>query len=107
MTTKTPEYYLKIINDIEESLKTIDDTKQKELKTERVKLQNHYTTLNTMRSELINIVKDENIIDNSPKTNIQLYDEYKELYVTYYFTNIALLLGILLLLRYIIYYISI
>jgi len=71
------------------------------------RLNTYYTTLSEMRTSLINILKEYEMNTDLKKSNVPLYDEYKELYLTYYFTNISLILGICLLIRYMIYYINI
>jgi hypothetical protein len=100
MTTKDPEYYYKTITNIEETLTHTTDDQYDVLNA-------NYNILTTMSTELIGILKEYDMTDNLKNTSVQLHDDYKELYFTSYFTNISLLLGICLLVRYIIYYVNI
>lgn len=99
---KPPEYYLGQLDVIKEDLKTLPDKNTDEYTDI---LNQDYETLSQMNSTLINII--DSIENETSQTNVPLYDEYKDLYLTYYFTNISLLLGICLLIRYILYYIYI
>lgn len=100
-----PEYYIEQIDDIKEKLNLLPEptnTEYNEL------LNEYYKELSTMNTELINII---DTIETPPteksQTDVKLYDEYRDLYLTSYFTNISFLLGICLLIRYILYYIYI
>ena len=99
-TQDSPEHYFKMLANIELIVNKISDTNYN-------KLNEFYNKLSDLRSKLIKILKEYEINPDLPKHNVPLYEEYKDLYLTYYFTNISLLLGICLFIRYIIYYINI
>lgn len=98
-----PEYYIQQVYSIKDGLTKVTQLSGSEYED---KINAEYQKLSLMNTELINII---NTVEPNDATNtpIKLYDEYRDLYLTYYFTNISLLLGICLLIRYMLYYISI
>ena len=101
--TKPPEYYIQQIYSIKDQLRSLPDPSSEEYANI---LNADYAQLSLMNTELINTLKNIETHDTTQKP-MTLYDEYKDLYLTYYFTNISLLLGICLLIRYIFFYINI
>jgi len=99
-----PEYYLKKVNDIKNDLVNLpNDPSTVKYNTQ---INADYNKLSEINTELINIIDTIETPENS-NISVKLYEDYKDLYLTYYFTNISILLGICLLIRYIIYYINI
>jgi hypothetical protein len=99
-----PEYYLKKVNDIKNDLVNLpNDASTVKYNTQ---INADYNKLSEINTELINIIDTIETPENS-NISVKLYEDYKDLYLTYYFTNISILLGICLLIRYIIYYINI
>jgi hypothetical protein len=100
----SPEYYIEQLDEIQKDINELPDPNTKEYND---LVNQYYQQLSTMNTELIDIIDNIETPTEKSQTNVKIYDEYKDLYLTSYFTNISLLLGICLIIRYILYYIYI